>query len=139
LLRRVFSYPGVHDLESKEQIVNRELVFIVYASDIDASVAFYSDLLGLETDFVTPRYVTFALGEGVFLALWSGNANSLEGAANRTSEVCLNVPAEEVTTTFEQWKNKGVTILREPYEEVFGTTFVIEDPDGNLIRVAPID
>lgn len=119
--------------------MNRELVFIVYASDIDTSVAFYSDLLGLETDFVTPRYVTFALGEAVYLALWSGNAEALEGAANRTSEVCLNVPADEISATFEQWKNKGVTVLREPYEEVFGTTFVVADPDGNLIRVAPID
>ena len=32
-----------------------------------------------------------------------------------------------------------MNVLRKPYEEVFGTTFVVADPDGNLIRVAPID
>lgn len=119
--------------------MNREIVFIVYVSDIDTSVAFYRDLLGLDTDFVSPRYVTFALAENVYLALWTGNSEALGAAGNRTTEVCLNVPADEVTTTFEQWKDKGVNVLREPYEEVFGTTFVVADPDGNLIRVAPID
>ena len=49
--------------------MNREIVFIVYVTDIDRSVEFYSDLLELETDFVSPRYVTFALADGVALAL----------------------------------------------------------------------
>lgn len=119
--------------------MNRELVFIVYVSDIDNSVAFYGDLLDLKTAFTSPRYVTFALAEGVSLALWTGNADALEGASNRTTEVCLNLPAEQVLTTFEQWRDKGVQVIRERYEEVFGTTFVVADPDGNLIRVAPID
>lgn len=119
--------------------MNRELVFIVYVSDIDTSVAFYSDLLNLKTDFTSPRYVTFALADGVSLALWTGNADALEKASNRTTEVCLNLPAEQVLTTFKQWNDKGVQVVREPYEEVFGTTFVVADPDGNLIRVAPID
>ena len=53
--------------------------------------------------------------------------------------MCLNLPAEQVLTTFQQWKDKGIRVVREPYEEVFGTTFVVADLDGNLIRVAPID
>lgn len=119
--------------------MNRETVFIIYVSDIDTSIGFYSDLLELKTDFVSPRYVTFSLGDGVSLALWTGNADALEGAVGRTSEVCINVPAAQVSSVFERWKEQGVTIVREPYEEVFGTTFVATDPDGNLLRVAPID
>lgn len=119
--------------------MNREIVFIVYVSDTDASVAFYRDILQLEPDFVSPRYVTFALGEGVSLALWTGNSDALGSAGSRTAEVCINVPADQVGVTFEQWRAQGATVLREPYEEVFGTTFVVADPDGNLIRVAPID
>lgn len=119
--------------------MNREIVFIVYVSDIDTSVDFYRDLLDLETAFTSPRYVTFALADGVSLALWTGNSDALEAAGTRTTEVCLNVPADDVIPTFESWEGKGVTVLREPYEEVFGTTFVVADPDGNFIRVAPID
>jgi predicted enzyme related to lactoylglutathione lyase len=35
--------------------------------------------------------------------------------------------------------DKGVTVVEEPHDEVFGRTFVVTDPDGNLIRVSPID
>lgn len=119
--------------------VNREIVFIVYATDIERSVEFYSALLELETDFVSPRYVTFALADGVALALWTGNSEALAGAPARTTEVCLNVNAEEVMGLFKTWTDKGVDVIREPHQDVFGTTFVVADPDGNQIRVAPID
>jgi|GEM_PF-1108994 len=87
--------------------MNREIVFIVYVTDIDRSVEFYSDLLDLETDFVSPRYVTFALADGVALALWTGNSEALADAPARTTEVCLNVNGEEVMDVFQSWSDKG--------------------------------
>ncbi|MBF4546497.1 VOC family protein [Corynebacterium afermentans subsp. lipophilum] len=119
--------------------VNREIVFIVYATDIDRSVEFYSGLLELETDFVSPRYVTFALADGVALALWTGNSEALASATARTTEVCLNVNRDEVMDVFQAWSDKGVDVIKEPHQDVFGTTFVVADPDGNQIRVAPVD
>lgn len=119
--------------------VNREIVFIVYATDIDRSVEFYSDLLELETDFVSPRYVTFALADGVALALWTGNSEALASATARTTEVCLNINRDEVMDVFQAWSDKGVDVIKEPHQDVFGTTFVVADPDGNQIRVAPVD
>lgn len=119
--------------------VNREIVFIVYATDIDRSVEFYSDLLKLETDFVSPRYVTFALADGVALALWTGNSEALASATARTTEVCLNINRDEVMDVFQAWSDKGVDVIKEPHQDVFGTTFVVADPDGNQIRVAPVD
>ena len=119
--------------------MNREIVFIVYVTDIDRSVEFYSDLLELETDFVSPRYVTFALADGVALALWAGNSEALASATARTTEVCLNINRDEVMDVFQAWSDKGVDVIKEPHQDVFGTTFVVTDPDGNQIRVAPID
>ena len=46
---------------------------------------------------------------------------------------------EAIDARFEQWTGKGVRVVREPYDEVFGRTFLVADPDGNLIRVAPVD
>lgn len=40
---------------------------------------------------------------------------------------------------YAQWSAKGVTVIEEPHDDVFGRTFVIADPDGNLIRVSPVD
>lgn len=74
---------------------NREIVFIVYVTDIDASAAFYSNLLDLNISFTSPRYVTMDLAPGVALALWTGKSDTLKDAGARTSEICLNFGSEE--------------------------------------------
>ena len=51
----------------------------------------------------------------------------LDGAANRIDE------------TYQLWSSKGIDIVEPPYDDVFGRTFVAADPDGNLIRVSPVD
>ena len=85
--------------------------------------------------------VSFELGGGVWLSLWSRSDVDLAANPPRTSEICLAVedaPAA-VDAIYETWRAKGVRIVAEPSDEVFGRTFVAADPDGNLIRVAPID
>ncbi|MGO1908742.1 MAG: VOC family protein [Brevibacterium linens] len=116
-------------------------LFLIYVTDAERSTAFYSDLFGMEPEMVTPRYVPFAVAPGVLFALWSGASEALESEPARTSEVGLMVPgsAAAVDELFEEWTAKGVTVITEPHNAVFGRTFVIADPDGNLIRVSPID
>lgn len=41
--------------------------------------------------------------------------------------------AVAVDEVYEQWHAKEVTVVEEPHDEVFGRTFVVADPDGNLI------
>ena len=55
-------------------MIDREFVFIVYVSDIEASASFYTSLLNLEVSFTSPRYVTMDLAPGVSLALWTEQA-----------------------------------------------------------------
>lgn len=116
-------------------------LFLIYVTDVERSTKFYSDLFNMKPDMLTPRYVPFTVAPGVLFALWSGGAQSLAHNPPRTSEVGLMVPgtASAVDSLFEEWIDKGVTVIDEPYDEVFGRTFVIADPDGNLIRVSPVD
>ncbi len=116
------------------------IVFLVYVNDTAASARFYGDLLDMKPDFETPGYITFDLGPGADLALWSDRFDGLSPATPRTSEVCLALPdGAEVDAKFREWQAKGVTVVQEPHDEPFGRTFVVADPDGNLIRVAPQD
>lgn len=114
------------------------VVSIVYVNDAPAAARFYGDLLGMSPSFETPGYITFDLGPGADLAVWSGEFEDLSPDVPRTSEVCLATDSgpDEVDAIFEQWKSKGVTILREPHDAGFGPTFLAADPDGNRIRVA---
>ncbi|WP_406161473.1 glyoxalase [Streptomyces sp. NBC_00882] len=116
------------------------VVSIVYVNDAPAAARFYGDLLGMSPSFETSGYITFDLGPGADLGLWSGQFEDLSPDVPRTSEVCLAIDGgrpDELNATFEQWKSKGVTILREPHDAGFGLTFLAADPDGNRIRVAP--
>ncbi|MEV3970345.1 VOC family protein [Streptomyces sp. NPDC050698] len=119
--------------------MTRSVVSIVYVNDAPAAAVFYGGLLGMSPSFETPGYITFDLGPGADLALWSGQFEDLSPDVPRTSEVCLAIDGgpDEVNAIFEQWRSKDVTILHEPRDAGFGPTFLAADPDGNRIRVAP--
>ncbi|WP_320776337.1 VOC family protein [Streptomyces sp. CRN 30] len=119
----------------------KSIAFIVYVNDAPAAALFYADLLDIEPTFETPRYIAFNLGDGAELALWSGQTDTVTPATPRTSEICLTLGdgPDVVDRLFEQWVAKGARAVSEPHDDVFGRTFVVADPDGNLIRVAPVD
>ncbi|GMA18890.1 glyoxalase [Arsenicicoccus piscis] len=116
-------------------------LFIVYVTDVTESTAFYSTAFEIEPRFTSPRFVEFEVAPGVGLALWSGHASAVAPDAVRTSEVCLNLPGGpgEIDAQFRHWQQLGIEILQPPHDDVFGRTFVARDPDGNLLRVAPVD
>ena len=114
-------------------------LFLIYVTDVERSTRFYSDLFEIDPITTTPRYVPFAVAPGVLFALWSGRADTVTPTAQRSSEVGLMVPRAAVGDLYVKWATKGVTVVEEPHEEVFGRTFVVADPDGNLVRVSPLD
>lgn len=119
----------------------RPNLFPIYVMDVERATGFYRDLFDMEPVAVTPRYVPFEVAPGVLFALWSGRGETIAPAMPRSSEVGLMLPGSKtaVDDCFTQWVAKGVTVIEEPHDAVFGRTFVIADPDGNLIRVSPID
>lgn len=116
-------------------------LFLVYVRGAAAATDFYGDLFDMEPVFTSPRYVAFEVAPGVLFAVWSGRPEHAVPDTPRTSEVGLMVPgpASAVDALFDAWRAKGATVVEPPYDEVFGRTFVVADPDGNLIRVSPTD
>ncbi|WP_024285312.1 VOC family protein [Cellulomonas sp. KRMCY2] len=116
-------------------------LFLVYVTDIERATTFYRDLFEIEPVALTPRYVPFQVAPGVLFALWNGRSEQVTSETPRAFEVGLMVPgsAAAVDDIYATWAAKGVTVVEEPHDDVFGRTFVIADPDGNLIRVSPVD
>lgn len=116
-------------------------LFLVYVTDVERATAFYRDLFEMEPVAATPRYVPFEVAPGVLFALWSGRGDTVTATTPRTSEVGLMLSGSKaaVDDCYTKWTAKDVTVIEEPHEDVFGRTFVIADPDGNLIRVSPVD
>jgi predicted enzyme related to lactoylglutathione lyase len=116
-------------------------MFIVYVSDAPSAARFYSDLFEITPSFETPGFIAFDLAAGIQLALWDLAKDDLHRATVRTGEICLALRGapDAIDAQFATWKGKGVHVVSEPRDEAFGRTFVVADPDGNLIRVAPVD
>lgn len=115
-------------------------LFLIYVSDVKRSTNFYRELFEIEPTFVSPRYVAFEVAPQVLFAIWNGHQENLT-SSTRTSEVGLMVPgpASAVDDMYKTWVSKGARVIAEPHDDVFGRTFLVSDPDGNLIRVSPID
>ena len=116
-------------------------LFLIYVTDIERSTTFYSDLFDIDPNFTSPRYVAFEVAPGVLFAIWNGHEENINPDTPRTSEIGLMVPgsASAVDAVYQTWVTKGVRVVEEPHDEVFGRTFMVADPDGNLIRVSPVD
>lgn len=113
---------------------------LVYVSDIERSTNFYKTLFSADPVFSSPRYVAFSAGgEGLF-AIWTGGT-SPDLALPRFSEIGIMLPSDDdVDTLFADWKeNPNIKIIQEPSTEVFGRTFLVQDPDGHIIRVCRLD
>jgi catechol 2,3-dioxygenase-like lactoylglutathione lyase family enzyme len=113
---------------------------LVYVTDIERSTAFYKTIFDAEPIFASPRYVAFSAGGEALFGIWTGGA-SPDVNAPRFSEIGIMLPSgKDVQSLFEVWRqNPDINITREPYTEVFGLTFLAEDPDGHVIRVCPLD
>jgi predicted enzyme related to lactoylglutathione lyase len=113
---------------------------IVYVTDVEVSTHFYKTLFKTDPIFTSPRYVVFSAGGGVEFALWSG-AETPDSTTPRFSEIGIQLPTDkDVEDLFKEWLEiKDIKFSREIYSEVFGRTFLVEDPDGHMIRVCSED
>lgn len=113
---------------------------LIYVSDIKRSTDFYTMLFESEPVFTSPRYVAFAAGDKALFAIWTGGTTP-DAAVPRFSEIGIMLPSnQDVDDLFEKWKNNpDIKIVQEPHTEVFGRTFLVQDPDGHIIRVCPLD
>ena len=116
-------------------------LFLTYVTDTQRSTVFYCDLFDIEPTFTSPRYVAFEVAPGVLFAIWTGHNEHTTLETPRTSELGLMLPGggDAIDEVYQQWVTKGIRVVKEPHDDVFGRTFVIADPDGNLIRVSPVD
>jgi hypothetical protein len=128
----------------------RITVLTLGVDDLDRSLAFYKDGLGLSTpgivgkEFEHGAVVFFDLEGGLKLALWPRTSlahdSGLEPSPPSPTDLSIghNVAnREEVDRTMEQAERAGATIV-EPASTRFwgGYAGYFQDPDGHLWEVA---
>jgi lactoylglutathione lyase len=111
---------------------NRIGYVILYVDDVDRSVAFYRDLLGLPFKFAQAGYAEFAT-EGTRFALYErARLPELIGRAAAGGFLVPDVDAEA-----ERLRQAGVEILSGPVDRAWGhRTLHLLDPDGHVVELA---
>ncbi len=111
---------------------------IIFVSDMQRSVVFYQDVLGLPLRFESPGWTEFAT-EGATLALHGGEGTesprdpALAEAAGRCRPG-LSVP--DLDAFHRRMVEQGVPCLQEP-QDIFGDRIAqYADPDGLVLAVS---
>lgn len=111
---------------------------IIYVSDLDASVAFYREIVGLQLKFIDAGFAEFDTGEARFAlyerrrAAWLTGEDVAPGAAAEVAFVVDDVDAEA-----SRLAEHGVTVLSGPADRPWGhRTLHVADPDGFVVEFA---
>lgn len=111
----------------------QSMITMVVVSDMDRSVRFYRDTVGLKLRFQSPDWSEFEVG-GTTLALHGGGkpAPPPQGKEQFAGRASIGFNVENVDQTFEELKAKGARVVMPPREQAGEgiKLMVVLDPDG---------
>lgn len=114
---------------------------IFFASDLERSIAFYRDVIGLPYRFSNEIYAEFAT-EGAKFSLYArahlaeliGRTAPTDRAPWPQGEVAFFV--NDVDAEYQRLADLGVEVLAPPTDRPWGErTLHVADPDGNIIEL----
>jgi catechol 2,3-dioxygenase-like lactoylglutathione lyase family enzyme len=115
----------------------------LYVRDLKASVEFFTEKLGFRVDFVygePPFYAQVSRDQArlalrsIDEAVFAGDVREREDLVSASITVAS---AEEIEQLFGEYQAAGVAMHQALRDEPWGAkTFVVKDPDGNLILFA---
>lgn len=113
---------------------------ILFVGDLERSVAFYRDVIGLPFKLRGDGYAEFAT-QGAKFGLYDRNrleeltGQEVEAPGSPGGEVVLLV--EDVDAEAQRLRAAGATILNGPVDRPWGhRTVHVEDPDGFVVELA---
>jgi lactoylglutathione lyase len=112
---------------------------ILYVDDLERSVAFYRDIVGLPFKLFGDGYAEFATGGTKFGLYERARLPDLIGADALPSSRCGEVAflVEDVDAEAERLRETSATILSGPVDRAWGhRTVHALDPDGHVVEFA---
>lgn len=116
----------------------------LYADDLDAAAAFYTDVFGLEEVLRVPgRHVFFGIGPGMLL-IFNPDATEKEPeglpvpthGARGPGHMCFRVPGPELDDWVAHLRGKGVEIEADFHWPNGARSVYLRDPAGNSVELA---
>lgn len=108
--------------------------FVLYqVTDMDRSIGFYRDTLGMELEVHLAEYAWAELtATPTTLALWDPS-KMMEGMTAQSGGAAIALAVEDVKAAVEELKGQEVTILQDTMDSPVCYMAVVADPDGNRV------
>jgi predicted enzyme related to lactoylglutathione lyase len=124
--------------------------FNITVNDVDESISFYGDALGLEVqnDVASGEYRWVTLGSdeqpglGLVLSVPHAGRSQADGDALQELLTKGSLPiivfrTDDLDATFERVRASGAEVLQEPMDQGWGPRdSAFRDPSGNTVRIA---
>jgi catechol 2,3-dioxygenase-like lactoylglutathione lyase family enzyme len=108
-----------------------ELVTMM-VSDMERSVAFYRDVLGLDVEYESPAWSQLAAGN-ISIGL---HASPERTTPNTEGSISLGFYVDDAEQAVEELRSRGAEIAQEATPEEFGGSLaIVRDPDGYPIQL----
>ena len=111
----------------------------IYVQDIQASIAFYRDVLGLPLLEQDEDWAHLDAGAGALLELFSGGT-SVQGAKTADQQsIVLGLRVDDLDQAVETLRGRGVRFILGGSGEFAGTRWAhFYDPEGNRLEVKEV-
>src|SRR5438093_10881411 len=121
----------VPEFQRDYNTVMQNMITMVMVSDMDRSVRFYRDTVGLKLRFQSPDWTEFDVGSTT-LALHGGGVPGSPEKERYAGRASIGFNVENVDKIFEELKSKGVRVVMPPTQRPGEgiRIAVMLDPDG---------
>ncbi|HEY3210925.1 MAG TPA: VOC family protein [Actinomycetota bacterium] len=112
---------------------------ILYVRDLERSISYYRDVIGLPFKFSESGYAEFATDGTKFALFERARLPQLIGREGTEGEATMEVAflVEDVDREANRLRQAGVTGLSGPVDRPWGQrTFHLLDPDGHVVELA---
>lgn len=110
----------------------------VFVTDFDKSLAFYTNVLGMDLDFTdNANWAQFNSGHDVSLAIEKCSVDRVEQGSKLVGRyVGVTLMVDDIQELYEQLKAKNVKFAAEPEKQHFGgITAELYDLDENVLTL----
>ena len=110
---------------------------ILYVADTARAAEFFHVLFEAPVVDQSANFAMLALSSGTMLGLWARHdVKPIPAAGASGFEVCVSLESDAATdAALAQALALGIPVVQEAVRLDFGYTFVLQAPDGQLIRV----
>lgn len=107
---------------------------ILAVKDIDKSIAFYHEIIGLPIKNQRRSWVDLGTS-GALLSLHPASLTAQHIGSSIENGISIGFLVGDVTSAVEELKSKGVKIYRDIVERDAGKNVIVQDPDDYLISL----